>query len=58
MISLLDWNAIFVKEILCIIGNAKYEGICLQPILCKEKCGFARYGADGEREGGNHMSVP
>jgi hypothetical protein len=29
-----------------IIGKAKYEGICLQPILCKDKCGVARYGAE------------
>ena len=32
------------------IGNVKLEGICLQPILCKENCSVARYGADGERE--------
>ena len=32
------------------IPKVKQEGICLQPILCKERCGVARYGADGERE--------
>jgi hypothetical protein len=39
------------------IGNEKYEGICLQPIIYKEKYGVARYGADWEREE-NHMSGP
>ena len=39
------------------IGNAKQEGICLQPILCKDKCGVARYGADGERKRRITLSV-